>query len=413
MANLYLPDENTAKSLAALMRRISATGGLGNRPDGLLAPPATNGSLVLPEMQELAYNAVFRGKITASSSSSEDHTFVEIDSNDDTIAEADGGRTATDAQAMNGRKGVPVDTKVLILQLPPTTASGDPVYRFTPWDGLTTTAKDLVASTVSADSSDWDVEVDGQPVNYLPARVKDDTSNSGEWYFYNRDITTDASGMLVFVDNETRVTLPGNGYYETRANNALVDQIPNNGVLDFDDQQTPGTDEVVVQWTLTGAQDADAGAAGNDGLRTKIQGIVDVSGITGGGGTGDVLDLEIRVAESATSGTYVIDSDNYSNRMLNVCIFGKEIAEVSGWNGQKSETTPQQVYVGSAYTTADVNLFSITSEIDVYIDVSDGYKLKMDYSSPFDGDGGTTAFHFVRVMILKGERKTAADHTIT
>lgn len=355
----------------------------------------------------------YYAKVTASSSVVADITLAELDSAGNVLV---GGRTPVDARVPNERKGVPVDTFGIAFELAPA-AGGDPVTKFTPWDGLTTAAKDLVVSTVSADSSDWDVEVDGQPVNYLPARIKDDTGDSGNWYFYNRDITTDASGMIVHVDNESRVVMPGDGYNETRHNNVTVDTILSNGVLDFDDQQTPGTDELVVEWTLTGGQDADAVEDGNDGLRTQIQGIVDVSSITGGGGdSGTVLDKEIRVSDSVgSSGTYVIDSDNYSNRMLSVCIHAKEVTTEALWNAEKVESpaTPEMVYVGSAYTTGDINLFSITSEIDVYIDVSDGYKLKMDYSSPADGDPGTDRFHFVRLLIQKGDRKTTADHTIT
>ena len=345
----------------------------------------------------------FRAKITASSSGSDDHTFVEIDADD---AELTGGRTATDAKAMNARKGVPVDTEVMVFDLGPTAVDGDPVHRFIITDGLTTSPKNLIGSGATADATAWDIETDSQPVLYLPARTFDDTASSGNFYAFRRQVLTDASGMVVAVSGETRSTLPGNGYYETRANNVLVDQIASNGILDFDDQQTPGTDEVVVQWSLTGGQDGDAVEAGNDGLRTQIQGIVDVSGLTGSTALDGVTIFNhlIRVTDAAAGGTYTIDSDDYGGRNITATIYMAQSIDAATWQDATTAISGQDYFIAEAETT-DQSLGSLGG-MDVFIDASDSRKLKFDL--PGGSVPSTGFFNYVSIMVIKGPRKVIA-----
>ncbi len=138
----------------------------------------------------------FHAKITASSSGSEDHTFVEIDADD---AELTGGRTATDAKAMNARKGVPVDTYTIVFDLGPTEVDGDPVYKFIVTDGLTDSPKDLTSTATTASATTWNVEEDSEAVTYDASR----TALAAETvYFFDRQFIADASGFTIDITAE-------------------------------------------------------------------------------------------------------------------------------------------------------------------------------------------------------------------
>jgi len=358
--------------------------------------------VVLMEINLDARNAAwFPAKITASSSSSEDHTFVEVTSS---LADLTDGRTATNAKCLNGRKGVPVGTYMFCLEIQPD--EGDPEYYIQITDGLTGTPKDLVPSGATADTTDWDIEVDSQPVNYQPFRIYDDTGNSGNWYYFNRDITTDASGMVTYVNVETRGTLPGDGYNELRKNNVLVDSAASNGVIDFDDQQTPGTNELVVEWTLTGDQDAVAGGA-NDGLRTQVQGIVDVTEVvTADEGTGSTLHYLIRVDENATTGLYTIDADDYSGRMIHLAIDSSANVTAATWQDKSGDASSFRGMKIAEGETADQTLHTTANADTIFIDVSDSHKLKLNLANA--AIAGT--FTYIEIFIIKSGQKTLASN---
>jgi len=361
--------------------------------------------IVLMEVNLDARNAAwFPAKITASSSSSEDHTFVEVTA---ALADLTNGRTAENAKCLNGRKGVPVGTYVFCLEIQPD--EGDPEYYIQIPDGLTSTPKDLVASGASADTTDWDIEVDSQPVNYQPFRLYDDTGNSGNWYYFSRDMTTDASGMVTYVNVETRGTLPGDGYNELRKNNVLVDSAASNGVIDFDDQQTPGTDELVVEWTLTGDQDAVAGGA-NDGLRTTVQGVVDISGIddTVGGSAEKVYENWITVESGTTAGTGVtLDTDDWRGRVVRAYnrVYAGTVASANAAATWLADTTGH-VETGSSHTAGEVTVFS-SGNLRVFIDGTDSGKLKAEAVSNLGSD---YQHHFV---VIASASRSAAGITIT
>ena len=350
---------------------------------------------------------MFRAKITASSGASDNHSIEEIDGDDATVPN---GRTSTSAKAMNGRRGIPVDTLVFVLAVEPETAGGDPRYWFTVGEGQKDTPKSLVGSGATADSTEWDVEDDSQSVQYLPARIFDDSAASGNFYFYQRQVTTDASGDSILVTAETRHTLPGDGYNETRHNDVQVDLIPNNGVIDFDDQQTPGTDEVVVQWTLTGGQDADGVAAGNDGLRTVVQGVVDVSGITAGSaGDVEVVDYMIRVDENASTGLKTLDSTDHSGMTVEVWVAQASGTTLATWQNSNGDTmTNYQNYrIGESHTSDVILATGLGSGGSrLLIDQSDGSKLKLE----LNGVPASTFFDFMRIRVKRGTSKaTPAD----
>lgn len=82
--------------------------------------------IVLMEVNLDARNAAwFPAKITASSSSSEDHTFVEVTA---ALADLTDGRTAENAKELNGGQGTPVGTYVTMLEIKQD--EGDPEYYF-------------------------------------------------------------------------------------------------------------------------------------------------------------------------------------------------------------------------------------------------------------------------------------------
>lgn len=172
---------------------------------GLNAEKGENGGIIsldplaLPEM----YQTVWRGKVTSSSASAPEHTIEEIGPDDEIISPSDGGRITEIAKAFNERKGVPTTTIVCVFEFPGD-SENPTLYRFTPWDGLTGTPKDLVASGLTADTTSWDIETDSQPVEFSTGRVWFGTPIMAQFW---RDVTTDASGMVTNVSGESRFRL--------------------------------------------------------------------------------------------------------------------------------------------------------------------------------------------------------------
>ncbi len=348
-----------------------------------------------------APKSIYWAKVTASSSGSADLTLAECDSDGNTITD---GRTPSDARVPMERRGIPVDTYGVAIELLPTTAGNPVVTKFLPWDGETTSPKDLVASGATADSATYDIESDSEPVNYQPFRIYDDTGTSGNWYYFYRDIIADASGMITNVSAETRDTLPGDGYNELRKNNVLVDSAASNGVIDFDDQQTPGTNELVVEWTLTGDQDAVAGGA-NDGLRTQVQGLVDVSSVVGsGGGTNNIVAKLVKIDNTVTTGHYaVLDDDDYSERIVAIHYDGQGSVSEATWGTANSPGAVGTWYIAGDTSPAggEYDLFSLAG-FRVFVDHGDSSKLKVEASSP-----GT--YNYLSVVIIKGPQKSSED----
>lgn len=355
-----------------------------------------------------APKSIYWAKVTASSSGSADLTLAECDSDGNTITD---GRTPSDARVPMERRGIPVDTYGVAIELLPTTAGNPVVTKFLPWDGETTSPKDLVASGATADSATYDIESDSEPVNYQPFRIYDDTGTSGNWYYFYRDIIADASGMITNVSAETRDTLPGDGYNELRKNNVLVDSVASNGVIDFDDGQTPGTNELVVEWTLTGDQDAVAGGA-NDQLRTQVQGLVDVSSVVGsGGGTSNVFSHLCKASSTATVGaTVTVDTDSYAERLVNFNFEAQGAISVATWDEAVGPGTQTTRYI--AKDTSDVSgeyeVFT-GGGWRVFVDFDDGTNpacLKVEVTAAND-------FNWLSIVAIKGAVKSSPDTDIT
>lgn len=372
--------------------------------DGLKSTRTANGGIISLDRSVSIDTDLktWRGIVTASGSSVEEHTVKEIDDTDTQITD---GRESTIAKAFNKRKGVPINTIVQVHETEYIDSSTDEVVCFfnIP-DGLTASPKDLVASGATADSITYDIESDSEPVEYQASRVFDDTATSGEWYFFDREIIADASGMITNVSAETRTTLPGNGYYETRQDNVLVDQIPNNGVLDFDGNYSPGTDELAVQFSLTGGQDAVAGGA-NDQLRTQIQAFVDVSSVVGsGGGTNNIVSKLVKIDNTVTAGHYaVLDDDDYSERIVAIHYDGQGSVSEATWGTANSPGAVGTWYIAGDTSPAggEYDLFSLAG-FRVFVDHGDGSKLKVEADSP-----GT--YNYLSVVIIKGPQKSSED----
>lgn len=353
-----------------------------------------------------APKSIYWAKVTASSSGSADLTLAECDSDGNTITD---GRTPSDARVPMERRGIPVDTYGVAIELLPTTAGNPVVTKFLPWDGETTSPKDLVASGATADSATYDIESDSEPVNYQPFRIYDDTGTSGNWYYFYRDIIADASGMITNVSAETRDTLPGDGYNELRKNNVLVDSAASNGVIDFDDQQTPGTDEVVVQWTLTGDQDAVAGGA-NDQLRTKVQGIVDLSSVAPNNSSKLSLFKWVTLESNTAAGTeYTLDSSDWRGRVIeNRGSYNQDGSVAAANSGSNWTHFDDNVFFG-VNRTGEQQVTALPEGYAVIVDCDDSGKLKIKNVS-----GDSTNGEIQIVLITEAtDQISAATDTMT
>lgn len=187
----------------------------------------------------------------------------------------------------------------------------------------------------------------------------------------------------------------GQGYEDVEVNSVSVLAKTDGGIINFANGTTSGT---TLGVTFAGSA-ADPTAT--------VTATVDASGLTAGDvGSAEVLDIEVSV-QAAASGTIVLDSDNYSGRMLQysyAVLLGSTSATWADY--VENPANPSAIYVGSA-ESADVTLVSAT-DIFVYIDQSDGYKLKLDHSNP-----GASFPDWLRLTITKGARKTSPDVTVT
>lgn len=173
------------------------------------------------------------------------------------------------------------------------------------------------------------------------------------------------------------------------------------GIIAFS-TATPSADELAVEFTV----------ADNDPTAT-VTGVVDVSGITGDGGTlagAIIIDKHIRVAETVTTTyTQVIYDGNCSGRTI--VFYGESLEDDDGTNwasgGAVTSAFMDSAYIGTAHA-GDVTLNGGSKHL-FYIDASDSYKLKLDITGA--PSGGT--FHFFRFGAIIQPRKTAYDIDIS
>ena len=140
---------------------------------------------------------------------------------------------------------------------------------------------------------------------------------------------------------------------------------------------------------------------------------VDITGASGGDADSvngiEFVDVLIKLDNGDTvPQTKVVDSDDYSGRSLysEVATAGGATAAFWADNTQVSNEV-NFVKIGTA-ETVDVEFVS-AGGLRLYIDVSDGYKLKVDATTaPTSGTSD-----YIQLMIAKGSRKTAADVTFS
>lgn len=316
----------------------------------------------------------FHAKVTASGSSDADHTLAELDANGDVLA---GGRTPTDAEALNGRKGVPVDTKVIVFDLGPLTADGDPVYKFLIPDGLTDSPKQLLDVDLTADTTDWDIEVDGSAVQYDTGRVFFDASAVSLGHFW-REFIVDASGMLTNVSGEERwllvadtddgsydgaLTMVAEGVDGTKikhnaAQAAVVDTLTFAGT----------SNEITVSCPQGTDADFDAGGHYNDLTKTITIGLANGPGEPGGGlpsgcSADDILKWNgtAWVCLTPTTTTVVTDwrydtsTHKFQKKTQSITVLAK--GAESGWtNTSDGQPVSQDIVDDVTYDTSTGNL---------------------------------------------------------
>ncbi len=188
------------------IRRNRVTAGF-----GLLGERSAGGTTlaidpsIIPDTQP---DRVWKGIVTSSSSTSEEHTIREVDFDGNQLSLGGGGFETTNAKAYNGRKGVPVDTIVLVHEFRGETANTID-YRFSIPDGLTASPKDLVNTTTTADTDDWDVETQGsteEGADFDPSRH---ALSIPAMFMYDRELTVDSSGFVTKIGAERETFISG------------------------------------------------------------------------------------------------------------------------------------------------------------------------------------------------------------
>lgn len=173
---------------------------------------------VLPEQIDRQW----RGRVTASSSSSEMHTIEQVDSNGTIVGPDKGGRKTTNAKAHNGRKGVPVGTNVMVEVAQDTDESGAPKCFFDIPDGLTISPKNLTSTSTSASGSSYDIEADSSAVEFDPSRV---ARSIEALFFFFRKVKADASGMITEVDSEEESFISGDTADSPKSNHITLENL--------------------------------------------------------------------------------------------------------------------------------------------------------------------------------------------
>jgi hypothetical protein len=159
---------------------------------------------VLPDVVDRQW----RGKVTTSSSTSEEHTIQEVNASDELIDVNNGGRKTTNAKAHNGRKGVPEDTILMVEESDYVDGDGNVQCYFDIPDGLTTNPADLTSTAATARTDDFDIEVQGgeNGAEFDAARVY--VANN-DFSVFHSPVTVDSSGFVTTVDAEIQGQLVG------------------------------------------------------------------------------------------------------------------------------------------------------------------------------------------------------------
>lgn len=174
---------------------------------GLLSEKGAGGGIIRldPDVLPVVREKQWRGKITSSSSTSEEHLIEEVTASDGIIL---GGRVTKTAKAHNGRKGVPEDTIVMVEESDYVDDDGNVQCFFDIPDGLTTNPADLTSTAATARTDDFDIEVQGgeNGAEFDAARVY--VANN-DFSVFHSPVTVDSSGFVTTVDAEIQGQLVG------------------------------------------------------------------------------------------------------------------------------------------------------------------------------------------------------------
>ncbi|MEM1355426.1 MAG: hypothetical protein AAGH88_11140 [Planctomycetota bacterium] len=273
-------------------------------------------------------------------------------------------------------------------------------------DGLDGTASTMASWTYDV-YNEWGMLILSgvSPQNLRPDKGKVKPGTHGEAH-YEWDSGTNTAvltlGLINEVPNESPGEGDGQGYEDIRYNNGAVDAETDGGVLDYDDQQTPATGRLAVEWDLTPNLDG----GGGDTKRTRVRGEVNASdlevGGVGGSGGASVFNKTFRVNPGTATGLYVLDGDDYSGRTI-VGVIQHHSGAIVGWQQDNFNGANQAIGKMGSSPVSDYRIVN-TGAFEVFIDVSDGSKLKLDVKTSPSG----TYYHF-DCLITKGARKTTPD----
>lgn len=170
------------------------------------------------------------------------------------------------------------------------------------------------------------------------------------------------------------------------------------GIIAFD-TASPSAGELPVVFTVTD----------NDPTAT-VTAKVDVSGyVTTGGSGSNILDLEIRVNDDATTGDTLIDDDNYEGRILLHAIAYVDTATPADWTNTSYVPASTAAYIPSALSADRPLSPGILNDTYFYVSSADG-KLYLHVNS---ADLTAGRIVYIRIIIIKGAVKTAADTGMT
>lgn len=286
-------------------------------------------------------------------------------------------------------------------------------WEFTPAAKVMPVDVTQIGGTQGTDSSPatWTYDVyakDGEkllsavsPLNQRPP-TGEVTAGTGGYAHYNlvAGVPTFTLGLINEIDPGVGGAGDGQGYEAIRHNNAAVDAETDGGIHDFDDQQTPATGRLKVEWDLTG--DLDGG--GGDTKRTRIRGEVDPSGMTPEdiGGSSSVHH-RAEIASTDTAKLVTVDADDYSGRQIFFALVSHNGTEAS-WNALSGGGPPTSAFKVGLNEVNDIILGG-TPGSGYIIDVSDGYKLKLNIVTPPGSDSD-----WMQIFVVKGPRKIANDY---
>lgn len=217
---------------------------------------------VLPDVVDRQW----RGKVTTSSSTSEEHTIQEVNASDELIDVNNGGRKTTNAKAHNGRKGVPVDTILMVEESDYVDGDGNVQCYFDIPDGLTANPKDLVNTTTTANTDDWDVETQGSTEDGADFDPSRHALSIPAMFMYDRQLTVDSSGFVTKIGAERETFLSGDASDSPKDNHITLVTATSGGATGKDVKlnQAQATQDTITFQGTSGQINVTSSANGAD-----------------------------------------------------------------------------------------------------------------------------------------------------